>query len=155
MSLVARHLEQAGVPTVVVGSARDIVEQCGVPRFLFTDFPLGNPCGAPYDVEMQTSIVGMALDLLEHARFPRTTVQTPFRWRDDAWRANYFRVDGAQEELKAMGEERRAGQAASHARQPGRKPTPSLGPPTHRSPSGRLPSTLRQAQDERGISGNG
>ena len=63
MSLVARHLEQAGIPTVVIGSARDIVEQCGVPRFLFTDFPLGNPCGAPYDVAMQSSIVGMALDL--------------------------------------------------------------------------------------------
>ena len=65
MSLVARHLESIGIPTVVIGSARDIVEQCGVARFLFTDFPLGNPCGKPGDVKMQTAIVGMALDLLE------------------------------------------------------------------------------------------
>lgn len=115
MSLVARHLEQAGIPTVVIGSARDIVEQCGVPRFLFTDFPLGNPCGAPYDVGMQSSIVGMALDLLENARFPRTTVQTPFRWPDDAWRVNFMRADIPEEELRAMGEERRAQQAASHS----------------------------------------
>lgn len=119
MSLVARRLEEAGIPTVVVGSARDIVEQCAVPRFLFTDFPLGNPCGAPYDLEMQTAIVGMALDLLEQARFPRTTVQTPFRWRDDAWRVNFMRVDGLEEELQAMGEERRAGQALSHAQRAG------------------------------------
>jgi len=117
VSLVARHLEQAGIPTVVVGSARDIVEQCGVPRFLFTDFPLGNPCGAPYDVEMQTAVVGMALELLEYARFPRTTVQTPFHWPDDAWRVNFMRLDNlTREELRAMGEERRALQAGRNAR---------------------------------------
>lgn len=124
MSLVARRLEEAGIPTVVIGSARDIVEQCGVPRFLFTDFPLGNPCGAPYDVEMQSSIVGMALDLLEHARFPRTTVQTPFRWLDDAWRVNFMRADIPEEELRALGEERRAQQAASHAHQGGGQERP-------------------------------
>ena len=112
MSLAARHLEEAGIPTVVIGSARDIVEQCGAPRFLFSDFPLGNPCGAPYNVEMQTAIVGMALDLLEHARFPRTTVQTPFQWPDDAWRLNFMRVEShSPEELRAMGEARRSQQA--------------------------------------------
>jgi D-proline reductase (dithiol) PrdB len=109
VSLAARHLEEAGIPTVVVGSARDIVEQCSVPRFLFTDFPLGNPCGAPWDVAMQTAILEMALDLLEHARYPRTTVQTPFRWPSDDWRANYMCVDESnREELRAMGEARRA-----------------------------------------------
>ena len=59
VSLTARHLEENGIPTVVVGSARDVVEECGVARFLFTDFPLGNPCGKPGEVEMQRSIVGM------------------------------------------------------------------------------------------------
>ena len=114
MSLVARHLEQAGIPTVVVGSARDIVEQCGVPRFLFTDFPLGNPCGAPYDVAMQSAIVGMALELLESAKAQRTTVQTPFRWHNDDWRRDFMRVDGEDiDELRRLGEERRAQQAAS------------------------------------------
>lgn len=93
MSLVARHLEAHGIPTVVVGSARDIVEQCGVPRFVFTDFPLGNPCGRPYDADMQRTIVGTALDLLETARFPRTTIQTPFRWdASGEWRASYMRL---------------------------------------------------------------
>jgi D-proline reductase (dithiol) PrdB len=115
VSLAARHLEQAGIPTVVVGSARDIVEQCGVPRFLFTDFPLGNPCGAPYDVGMQMAIVGMALDLIEHASFPRTTVQTPYCWTDDAWRVNFMRFDNlAPETLRAMGEQRRTQQVGRH-----------------------------------------
>ena len=91
MSLVARHLEANGIPTVVLGCARDIVEHCGVARFVFTDFPLGNPCGKPFDVEMQRHIVGMALDLLETAIEPRTTVQSPFVWSDDeSWKERIF-----------------------------------------------------------------
>ena len=113
MGLVSRHLESNGIPTVVIGSARDIVEQCGVPRFLFTDFPLGNPCGAPYDAEMQRTIVAMALDLLESARFPRTTIQTPFSWPDNAWRTGYMRIDQAKmDELRRLGDERRQLRAA-------------------------------------------
>ena len=93
MSLVARQLEANGLPTVVVGSARDIVEQCAVARFVFTDFPLGNPCGKPDDAVMQRAIVGIALDLLESARQPRTTVQAPFQWDSTGeWRATYMRI---------------------------------------------------------------
>ena len=93
VSLVARHLEAHGIPTVVLGSARDIVEQCGVPRFVFTDFPLGNPCGKPGDTNMQRTIVGMALDLLETARYPLTTLQTPFRWDETGeWRETYMEL---------------------------------------------------------------
>lgn len=112
MSLVARHLEEHGIATVVIGSARDIVEQCGVARFLFSDFPLGNPCGRPYDRAMQRAIVGHALDLLESATQARTTVQTPFVWSDDpSWKDAYARVDPAQSEaLRRAGEARRSNQ---------------------------------------------
>ena len=96
MSLVARHLEAHGIATVILGSARDIVEHCGVPRFVFTDFPLGNPCGKPYDAAMQRAIVGLGLDLLETAVAPRTTVQTPFVWStDQSWRDDYMRIESA------------------------------------------------------------
>ncbi|MBI4012908.1 MAG: hypothetical protein HY359_11400 [Candidatus Rokubacteria bacterium] len=68
-----------------------MVEHCGVPRFVFSDFPLGNPCGKPFDAPMQRAILGMALDLLESARAPRTTVQTPFVWSPDpSWKADYL-----------------------------------------------------------------
>jgi len=93
VSLVARHLESNRIPTVVIGSAKDIVEQCGVPRFVFTDFPLGNPCGKPYDSVMQGRIVGIALDLLESARHPRITVQTPFYWETTEWRDQYMQLE--------------------------------------------------------------
>jgi D-proline reductase (dithiol) PrdB len=112
VSLVARHLEANGVPTAVMGCARDIVEECGVARFVFTDSPLGNPCGKPWETEMQGSIVGSALNLLDRAWMPRTTVQTPFRWDNDAWRDAYMRVDESNREAFAReGEERRRRQA--------------------------------------------
>jgi len=53
VSLAARHLEANGISTVIMGCAKDIVEHCGVPRFLFSDFPLGNSAGRPFDVESQ------------------------------------------------------------------------------------------------------
>ena len=109
MSLVARHLEANGIPTVVIGSARDIVEQVGVPRFLFVDYPLGNPMGKPYDVDEQRFVLGIALDLLERAFAPRTTVQAPLVWDgSEAWRADFMRVDDEMRaRLAREGEERR------------------------------------------------
>ena len=90
MSLVARHLEAGGIPTVIMGCAKDIVEYCGVPRFLFSDFPLGNSAGKPFDVESQAATLELALRVLETAPAPRTTVQSPQRWSDDAaWKHDY------------------------------------------------------------------
>ena len=115
MSLVSRHLEENGIPTAVIGSARDIVEECGVARFLFSDFPLGNPCGRPGDRVMQRAIVGYALDLLESATLARTTVQTPFVWSEDAsWKDRFARVDPVQAEaLRRAGAARRGNQQRS------------------------------------------
>lgn len=109
MSLVARHLEAHGVSTVILGSALDIVEHCGAPRFVFSDFPLGNPCGHPWRPDMQRAIVEQGLRLLEGATAPRTTVRSAFAWKDDpGWRARYNRIDPAdREKLLARGEERR------------------------------------------------
>ena len=117
MSLVARHLDEAGIPSVVVGSARDIVEQAAVPRFLFSDFPLGNPCGPPDDADTQRAIVAMALDLLALAFAPQTTVQTPFAWPAADWKANFMAIDPAKaDEYLAMGEARQKKQAAAPTR---------------------------------------
>lgn len=114
VSLVARHLEANGISTVIIGSALDVVEHCGVPRFYFTDFPLGNPCGHPWAPDMQREIVRQALDLFATAKMPRTTVRAPFAWKEDGaiWRARYGRVDPKdRERLLKLGDERRARQA--------------------------------------------
>jgi hypothetical protein len=93
LSLIARHLETNGISTVVMGCAKDIVEHCGVPRFLFSDFPLGNSAGRPHDPASQQLTLDLALRLLETANQPRTTVQSPLRWSStDDWKIDYCNV---------------------------------------------------------------
>ena len=99
MSLVARHLEANGIPTIVMGCAKDIVEHVGVPRFLFSDFPLGNAAGKPNDVESQAFTIELALKVLETAPGPRTTVQSPLRWSDSAdWKLDFSNIERLSEE---------------------------------------------------------
>src|ERR1700716_2458767 len=93
ISLVARHLEAHGISTVVMGCAKDIVEHAAVPRFLFSDFPLGNAAGKPHDPDSQAFTLELALRVLEAAPGPQTTVQSPLRWSADAsWKRDYNNI---------------------------------------------------------------
>ena len=116
VSLVARHLEEAGIATVIVGSAQDIVETAGVPRFVFVDYPLGNPMGRPGETAEQRYTVEAALELLTTAVAPRMTRRLDLDWGSDEWRAVYMHVgDDNRAELARLGDERRAKQAARKA----------------------------------------
>jgi D-proline reductase (dithiol) PrdB len=93
ISLVARHLETNGIPTVVMGCAKDIVEHAAVPRFLFSDFPLGNSAGKPHDPESHAFTLELALRVLETAPAAQTTVQSPLRWSaDPSWKRDYNNI---------------------------------------------------------------
>ncbi len=93
VSLAARALEESGIATVVMGCAKDIVEYVGVPRFLFSDFPLGNPAGRPNDPDSQVFTLELALRLLETAPAPRTIVQSPLRWSDNPdWKLDFSNI---------------------------------------------------------------
>jgi D-proline reductase (dithiol) PrdB len=93
VSLAARHLEENGIATLVMGCAKDIVEYCGVPRFLFSDFPLGNAAGRPKDLQSQASTLELALRVLEAAPAARTTVQSPMRWSAaPSWKLDYSNI---------------------------------------------------------------
>jgi hypothetical protein len=94
VSLAARTLEEGGIATVVMGCAKDIVEYVGVPRLLFSDFPLGNAAGRPNDRDSQALTLDLALRLLESAPGPRTTVQSPLRWSaDPGWKLDYCNIE--------------------------------------------------------------
>ncbi len=94
ISLLARFLEEAGIPTIIIGAAKDIVEFCGVPRFVFNDFPLGNAAARPQDPQSQHIIFNLALDVLEVAPGPRTTVQSALRWSEDPrWKLDYMNIE--------------------------------------------------------------
>jgi glycine/betaine/sarcosine/D-proline reductase family selenoprotein B len=92
-TLTARALEAAGIPTVVMGCAKDIVEHAAAPRFLFSDFPLGNSAGRPHDIPSQDLTLELALRLLESAPGPQTTMQSPLRWNADGrWKLDYNNI---------------------------------------------------------------
>jgi D-proline reductase (dithiol) PrdB len=94
VSLAARHLEAHGISTVIMGCAKDIVEHCGVPRFLFSDFPLGNSAGRPFDAASQAETLELGLQVLERAPAARTTMQSPLRWSaDGAWKLDYLDLE--------------------------------------------------------------
>lgn len=94
VSLVARTLEENGIATVVMGCAKDIVEFAGVPRLLFSDFPLGNAAGRPKDPVSQSFTLELALSVLETAPAPRTTVQSPLIWSTNPdWKLDYSNAE--------------------------------------------------------------
>ena len=120
VSLVARHLEANGIPTIVMGCAKDIVEHCGIARFLFSDFPLGNSAGRPHDVASQEMTLELALALLETAAEPRTTLQSPLKWSESAdWKLDYCNVErmSAEELARRRAEFDRGKEAAKALRE--------------------------------------
>lgn len=94
VSLAARMLEENRISTIVMGCAKDIVEYVGVPRFLFSDFPLGNAAGRPKNPGSQGFTLDLALSALEAALAPRTTVQSPLTWSASPdWKLDYCNIE--------------------------------------------------------------
>ena len=117
VSLAARAIEDSGIPTVIMGCAKDIVENCGVPRFVFSDFPLGNGAGKPHDEGSQDETVKLALKLLVEATAPRSTVISPLEWAvDHGWKLDYSNADRlTEDEIKARRAAFDAGKSAAKA----------------------------------------
>ena len=117
LALTARALEAAGIPTVLLGCAKDIVEHVGVPRFLFSDFPLGNAAGKPNDSASQAQTLELALRLLEAAPAARTTLQSPQRWSTTAdWKLDYCNIERvAPAEIARLRAEAEAARIAARA----------------------------------------
>ncbi len=93
MSLIARHLEANGIVTVIMGCARDIVENAAVPRFFWSDFPLGNSAGKPHDIDSQTRTLADALTMVNTARAPQTTVASGQSWSASSdWQQDFLNI---------------------------------------------------------------
>ncbi len=80
MGLVARVIEEAGIPTVLVSTGRDLTQQVLPPRSVFANFPMGNPFGRPHDVVMQRRILLDALRLVERTTEGGAFVDLPYDW---------------------------------------------------------------------------
>ena len=121
LSLTARALEAEGIATVIMGCAKDVVEHVGVPRLLFSDFPLGNGAGKPNDAQSQRDTLELALRVLESAPAVRTTVQSPQVWEAAScdWKLDYSNVArvSAEELARLRAENDKAKETAKSLRE--------------------------------------
>ena len=83
MGLVARVAEQAGIPTVVVSTGRDLTELVRPPRSLFVNHPMCNPFGRPGEPAEQQTILREALALFDTVTEAGTLVDAPHEWGED------------------------------------------------------------------------
>jgi D-proline reductase (dithiol) PrdB len=77
--LVARALEEAGIPTVEIATNRGPTGLVMPPRVVFTPHERGKNLGTPGDAALQRTIVRAALNLLARATQPFTT----FDWQPE------------------------------------------------------------------------
>ena len=99
----------------MIGSARDIVESVAVPRFAFTDLPLGNPVGPADDPTQQRRILSEALAFAASAAHARSSEVIAVEWNGHPdWRDSYMSLENV-DSLRQAGEARRAAQAAKKA----------------------------------------
>ncbi len=80
MGLVSRVVEEAGIPTVCISTGRDLTAKVKPPRSLFLNFPMGNTFGKSGDIDTQTTVLRMALDLVVTARQGGVLIDAPLQW---------------------------------------------------------------------------
>jgi D-proline reductase (dithiol) PrdB len=83
VGLVARVVEEAGIPTVVVSTGRDLSAQVKAPRTVFVNFPMGNPFGRPFDAVQQRKVLRDALAALESVEVGGALIDLPYDWGEE------------------------------------------------------------------------
>jgi hypothetical protein len=81
--VLARLIEAAGIPTVLVTMMPDLAAKFRVARLLGVEFPFGHAFGMVNDPEMQLAVSRAAIDLLAAATEPETRVDLDIEWPVD------------------------------------------------------------------------
>jgi hypothetical protein len=91
VGLIARHLEDAGLPTLCMSAAYSITRSVNPPRSVFLDFPLGQTCGRPGDPQERRAIMQTALEQTSSLG-PGDIFRLPFPFADsDEWKNTVMR----------------------------------------------------------------
>jgi hypothetical protein len=88
--VLARRIEAAGIPTVVVTMMPDVADARRAPRVVGVEFPFGHPFGMPGDRRMQRRVLETAAAVLAGATRPGTRVDVDLEWpqsRREAYKA--------------------------------------------------------------------
>jgi len=78
--VLARWIEAAGIPTVVVTMMPALAEERRAPRIVGVEFPYGHPFGMPGDRVMQRRVLELALRVLAGASAFGTRVDLDLEW---------------------------------------------------------------------------
>jgi D-proline reductase (dithiol) PrdB len=78
--VLARWIEAAGMPTVVVTMMPAVAEERRAPRIVGVEFPFGHAFGMPHDRAMQRRVLTLALDVLSGAASFGTRVDLDVEW---------------------------------------------------------------------------
>ncbi len=90
VGLIARQAEAAGIPTLCMASARDIIMSVNPPRAVFLDYPLGHTAGPPDRPEIQIQILRHAIGAFVRMNTPGTVETLPFSWPDNPdWKKSF------------------------------------------------------------------
>jgi len=84
VSLVANVVEASGIPTLLIGTVRDIVEQVKPPRAVCVDNPVGRTFGRPRASRLQESLLATALGLAHSFKRKSQIIDLPGNWADRA-----------------------------------------------------------------------
>ncbi|HET7467045.1 MAG TPA: hypothetical protein VFL29_10275 [Candidatus Dormibacteraeota bacterium] len=80
MPVLARWIERAGVPTVVVTMMPAVAAERLAPRILGVEFPFGHAFGMPGDKAMQRTVLELALRVLAGGGSCGTRVDLDLEW---------------------------------------------------------------------------
>ena len=64
MGLLANGIEGQGIPTLAIGTVRDIMVQVRPPRAVFVDYPSGRTFGPPGELKRHETVLTAALSEL-------------------------------------------------------------------------------------------
>jgi hypothetical protein len=78
--VLARWIEAAGIPTVVVTMMPALAEERRAPRIVGVEFPYGHAFGMPGDRVMQRRVLMLALEVLAGASVFGTHVDVDIEW---------------------------------------------------------------------------
>ena len=80
MPVLARWIEAAGIPTVVVTMMPAVAEDRRAPRIVGVEFPFGHAFGMPGDKVMQRRVLELALRVLAGAAAFGARIDVDIEW---------------------------------------------------------------------------
>lgn len=80
-------IEALSIPTLVIGTAYDIMSSVVPPRAAFVDHPVGRTFGAPHDRERNVAILAKALTELPQFTQPGMIRDLHCNWASDGSRS--------------------------------------------------------------------